>query len=265
MVLLLAPFTPVAAQPCSSPPADESAADLDLFFGLHDYVFVARVDRVERRGVLADTDVTEHAELFVYRPTLKGAVPDGPLRFDRNAPCAAQFAEGAVYLLFLNDLEGTPVMSEVRLAMASTEGPAVAGLLEWIRDQSNAREAADADLPPIASASELRWNYRLLLIDAERADVSLADLAAAEDAMRERDLLWFARFKGELRSNYAGEISASLEADLLERIRDRTVAVALIGKDGGLKLGVDSLELESLLTRIDAMPMRRQEIRDSAR
>jgi hypothetical protein len=223
------------------------------------------VDRVERRGVLANTDMTEQAELFVYRPTLKGSVPRGPLRFDRNEPCAARFTEGAVYLLFLNDLERTPLQAEVRLAMASTEGPAVAWLLEWIEARSQVQEAPDSDLPPLAEASQLRWNYRLLLIDGERTGITLADLALAEAAMRERDLLWFVRINGTLRSNYRGALDASLTAELLRRTQRSPTAVALIGKDGGLKLGLDSLELDTLFTRIDAMPMRRQEMRDGAR
>lgn len=264
-MLLLSPLHSAAAQRCSSPPADESTADLDLLFRLHDYVFVARVDRVERRGVLADAEVTEQTELFVYQPTLKGVVPDDPLRFDRDAPCAAQFTEGAVYLLFLNDLEGTPLQSEVRLAMASPEGPAVAELIDWIGERSQAKKDSDSDLPTIASRSELRWNYRLLLIDAARAGVALSDLAVADDAVRERDLLWFVRFGDDLRSNYRGELDAGLAEEILNRVQNSSAAVVLIGKDGGRKLGLDTFELDTLLRRIDAMPMRRQEIRDAAR
>ncbi|MEE4278168.1 MAG: hypothetical protein V2I82_06870 [Halieaceae bacterium] len=119
------------SQGCSEASSEEGTADLDHLLELNDYVFLARVDRVERLGVLAGEDETEEAHLFVYQPSLKGAVPP-TLRFDRSEPCAVEFSEGAVYLMFLNDLESTPYRSEARLVLASERGPAVAWILDWI-------------------------------------------------------------------------------------------------------------------------------------
>ncbi|GEM_PF-5321657 len=119
------------ARECSEPPSSESAADLDRLRDLHDYVFVARVERVTRRGVLADDTVPETAELFVYAPALKGDVPE-TISFDRRVPCSAEFTEGAVYLMFLNDLSATPFRSEVRLVLATEAGPGVGWILDWI-------------------------------------------------------------------------------------------------------------------------------------
>lgn len=48
--------------------------------------------------------------------------------------------------------------------------------------------------------------------------------------------------------------------DLLNKSRPED-RVLLIGKDGGIKSREPSLNLEGIFRRIDAMPMRRQEMR----
>ncbi len=246
---------------CSEPSPDETADDLDSLFALHDYVFAARVDRVTRRGVLAGEEVREEAELFVYQPTLKGSVPER-LSFDRNEACAVQFTEGAVYLLFLNDLTDTPFRSEARLMLASERGPAVTWLFDWLEmRQAQPPAIASAAPAPLEDIDDLLWTYRVLLLDASIGEEPVTSLASVRRELRERDVLWFVLGSEELSSNYSGDIGARLVAELRNRLQGSNAAVALIGKDGGLKLRADQLDVEEILARIDSMPMRRQEMR----
>ncbi|MEO1079131.1 MAG: DUF4174 domain-containing protein [Pseudomonadota bacterium] len=261
VLTLFFPKTGMAqTQGCSAPASDETTEDLDRLYALHDYVFAARVDRVVRRGVLADAEVPEEAELFVYLPTLKGTVPE-KLLFDRNEPCAAEFTEGAVYLLFLNDLEDTPFRSEVRLMLASERGPAVPWLFEWLEARSKQPPVATASTPSLRDSKDLRWTYRLLLLDATIDAEALASLSSVRRELRERDVLWFVLGDNGLDSNYVGDVAPALQAELVARLRNSNAAVALIGKDGGLKLRADVLDIEDVFARIDSMPMRIREMR----
>lgn len=248
------------SQSCSTPAADETAEDLDRLYAVHDYVFAGRVDRVVRRGVLADDEVPEEVELFVYLPTLKGAVPE-KLFFDRNAPCAAEFTDGAVYLLFLNDLEDTPFRSEVRLMLASERGPAVPWLFDWLQRTSEEPPVARVSSPALRDSGDLRWTYRLLLLDAAIDAEALASLTSVRRELRERDVLWFVLGENRFESNFAGVVDPALRVELAARLRSSNATVALIGKDGGLKLRADRLDIEDLFARIDSMPMRVREMR----
>jgi hypothetical protein len=113
---------------------------------------------------------------------------------------------------------------------------------------------------PLAGLSSLRWRYRIIVVDAQISD-AVERLQAGQEAISERDILWFVPDQRQLHTNYQGPIDARLIAELERRYFSRSdAAVFLIGKDGGLKASAPHLDLPALFRRIDAMPMRRREM-----
>lgn len=112
----------------------------------------------------------------------------------------------------------------------------------------------------LTELAALRWDYRVILVDARIPD-AIARLEAAQAAIDERDILWFALEEGRISTNYPGALAPSLRAELEAKVFSRSdEAVFLIGKDGGLKATATHLDLPALFERIDAMPMRRREM-----
>jgi hypothetical protein len=108
---------------------------------------------------------------------------------------------------------------------------------------------------PLAS---YRWRSRRLVVFAEGpADYLLARqgsiMAAMAGEARERDLV------------VIEALGRGSEADTLRRhlgVGERSFAAVRVGKDGGAKIvSEEPLTPERLMTTIDAMPMRRQEMR----
>ncbi|MBK1620275.1 hypothetical protein CKO42_17875 [Lamprobacter modestohalophilus] len=113
---------------------------------------------------------------------------------------------------------------------------------------------------PLGALASLRWQYRIILVDAQIPD-AVACLRAEQPAIDERDILWFVRDQEQLQTNYPGPLDARLKQELEQRFFSRSDAVVfLIGKDGGLKASAGELDLPALFARIDAMPMRRREM-----
>ena len=113
--------------------------------------------------------------------------------------------------------------------------------------------------PPLAELGSVRWQHRIILVDAQIPD-AVARLQAEQPAIDERDILWFVRDQGELQTNDPGPLDPELAEELEQRFFSRSdAAVFLIGKDGGLKASARQLDLPALFARIDAMPMRRRE------
>lgn len=120
-----------------------------------------------------------------------------------------------------------------------------------------ASAAGDAALTGLAT---LRWQYRVILIDAHISG-AIERLRGAQQAIDDRDVLWFVNDQGRLQSNYPGSLSDALAAEVERQYFSRSdTAVFLIGKDGGLKASDQRLDLPRLFERIDAMPMRQREV-----
>ena len=114
--------------------------------------------------------------------------------------------------------------------------------------------------PPLGALASLRWQHRIIVVDAEIPD-AIVRLQAAQPAIDVRDILWFVRDQGSLQTNYPGPPTPGLAEELDQRFFSRSdAAVFLIGKDGGLKASAQQLDLPALFARIDAMPMRRREM-----
>lgn len=114
------------------------------------------------------------------------------------------------------------------------------------------------------SLGDYRWDKRLILVqESPQTGDAVEVLTDARVEVNDRDIIWFVNTASGLVSNQA-TLSGAVEKevkDLLDNSRsgDR---VLLIGKDGGIKSREPSLDLEGIFRSIDAMPMRRQEVRE---
>jgi hypothetical protein len=117
-----------------------------------------------------------------------------------------------------------------------------------------------------------RWKHRLLLVftpsdtaDAARQLHAALELAACE--INDRDMLvaWLSAADGNRLGDEA--IPNELVGQWRSRlgIDAREFGVVLVGKDGGVKARYDALPvLTDILALIDAMPMRRAEMRSGS-
>ena len=111
-----------------------------------------------------------------------------------------------------------------------------------------------------------RWENRILLIFADQAESDQATtqmrmFEKEKNGFIERDLLFFFLSADRKADN---PFSSQEEKQIRNRFNpgDQPFIVVLIGKDGGKKLSTEEiLTIEELFSTIDAMPMRRSEMR----
>lgn len=109
--------------------------------------------------------------------------------------------------------------------------------------------------------AELRWENRVFVIHSNSPQQVVEALNQKSYEIDDRHITWFVISKGELNTNYQGEVSSSFSRTTLDTYFDSEYGVVLIGKDGGIKHRQNELELSTLFNKIDAMPMRRSEMR----
>ncbi|HKK18082.1 MAG TPA: DUF4174 domain-containing protein [Opitutales bacterium] len=123
---------------------------------------------------------------------------------------------------------------------------------------------ASADPNPL---SPFRWDYRIILIAApsEKTGELVSELKREQAAIDERHILWFVTDGASLATNYPQEVEKDFGQKLVDDYFDgvERVQVRLIGKDGGVKEKAEKLDLAALFARIDAMPMRRAEMKET--
>jgi hypothetical protein len=113
---------------------------------------------------------------------------------------------------------------------------------------------------------DYRWSHRLIFVftGVESQPGLVEQLIAEKKAIDERDIRWFFWSPECLKTNESGiKGRESLPRDLL-RYREETKAateVVLVGKDGGVKLRSEKLDLDAIFRLIDSMPMRQAEMR----
>lgn len=115
-----------------------------------------------------------------------------------------------------------------------------------------------------------RWKNRLLLAFApSEAEQSYEDLQCRirtrGEELAERDLIVFSLFEDGSGAVDGEPIAEERVRSLRSRFAPRpgTLTLVLVGKDGGEKLRqVDGFDLQEVLDRIDAMPMRQREMRE---
>ncbi len=122
---------------------------------------------------------------------------------------------------------------------------------------------------PAAAMSELRWTYRPVLIFAPtvsdaRVGQQMNALATERAGLTARDIVVMTIVSGSV-SAQGGPRSKLSAASLRARfgVGPSEFRVILVGKDGGTKLSSGApVTVQRLFTTIDAMPMRRLEMRN---
>jgi hypothetical protein len=154
---------------------------------------------------------------------------------------------------------------------------AIAEELDRIGVSPDARLPADALVwlrleplpgPPAREVAleDLQWEHRVLLLFPRPRQIGqlLYVLNRQRAELEDRDVAWFVISSATL-SNRAYRFDPSYERALIGRYTDGTdrLQTVLIGKDGGDKLRqAGDLVLQEIYASIDAMPMRRQEVRE---
>jgi len=116
---------------------------------------------------------------------------------------------------------------------------------------------------------QYKWKNRLLFIFApDHNDPLLAslrkELSEQESEVADRDLIVFQILESDSSTMNAEPVDSQTTSWLREHfsIPQKTFALILVGKDGGIKMKRhDRVELADIFALIDAMPMRRQEMR----
>jgi hypothetical protein len=107
--------------------------------------------------------------------------------------------------------------------------------------------------------NDFRWKQRLLVVTGGPAALR-TELAKQEAGLVERDVRVF------ILDDPANAPDKALAAELRERlkIRDGVAEVLLLGKDGQttLRWKADEFTITALFAKIDAMPMRKAEMRE---
>ncbi len=124
--------------------------------------------------------------------------------------------------------------------------------------------AMSVEQTPLKTLEQLTWENRIILVFSARTDKYQQLLQQAKAEIDDRDIVWFIIDDQQITSNYRGNISDQLAANINSQFSSFDEPVILIGKDGGVKETSDLLSLESLFDEIDSMPMRIREMKDNS-
>ena len=148
-----------------------------------------------------------------------------------------------------------PILFSAILAAApafATDTSEAGAVAAWQDDPTRHFEASEVDI------DEFQWIARPVVVFADtpadpRFQEQLAKLDARPDALVERDVVVILDSDPDARS------------ELRRKLRPRGFMLAIVGKDGGVKLRKPlPWDVREITRSIDKMPMRRQEIRDRA-
>jgi len=107
--------------------------------------------------------------------------------------------------------------------------------------------ALSEERPLLNEVNQLVWKNRVILIWSDQNDTDYGrSLKRYEYEINDRDIIWFILNDTGVITNYEGEL-------------------LLIGKDGGIKERVNTLQLKPLFEKIDSMPMRQDEVRSKTK
>lgn len=116
----------------------------------------------------------------------------------------------------------------------------------------------------LESVSDLRWQHRIILISSSgkfKSD-ALAEFSRLKDEIEDRDLVWFYFFSDHIETNYMHDLAKDFVANIKNQYLKTNHSAILIGKDGGVKLRQNALDLKQILALIDTMPMRLDEMKN---
>ena len=134
---------------------------------------------------------------------------------------------------------------------------ALYGLLTLVFSQLTVAEQTTV----LEDLDQLVWQHRLIVVWAEDDAQDHQRLLTADDeAIVDRDIIWFILDGDDIISNYEGALSETLGESIKQHYRLQAGQTILIGKDGGVKDRSDELRPSALFDQIDLMPMRQQEM-----
>jgi hypothetical protein len=121
--------------------------------------------------------------------------------------------------------------------------------------------------------SQFQWKNRLLFLLAPNRNHPMFDslhnsLSAQKAEVADRDLVIFEILESDPSSMNSKYLASEAALSLRKRykVNQDEFAVLLVGKDGGIKLNrQNETRLEDIFALIDAMPMRREEMRQKIR
>jgi hypothetical protein len=113
----------------------------------------------------------------------------------------------------------------------------------------------------LRNIEQLQWHNRLLILWSTAPDHDLNQLLNTyESEIIDRQLILLVLSKeGRVVSNFNGQLNVGLTDKLTAKFPKAKGKYYLIGKDGGIKAYGQQLDMTAILTKIDRMPMRRQE------
>lgn len=128
---------------------------------------------------------------------------------------------------------------------------------------AKALEGEKHALGELKTLGDLRWQQRILVINEPKSAKLVHELLSADtSAFRERQLLWFVIEGQTVESNYPGPLDHNLRERIQKQLGAKPGEIILMGLDGGVKARDAQLNLSTLYSLIDAMPMRRARLRD---
>ena len=115
-------------------------------------------------------------------------------------------------------------------------------------------------LPELNRVEQLLWKNRLILVWSDEPMSAEQILTKSKYDMDDRHILWFILHKQKVVSNYKGVITHNFVTHTNNTFAKLDKKVILIGKDGGVKHVDTELNLDTLFSKIDTMPMRINEM-----
>ena len=124
------------------------------------------------------------------------------------------------------------------------------------------RNGVEAAEEPLKELNQLQWKKRVILlhVDEQKLNETKRNLEEHNEGIVDRDIAWFVVAGGKIHTNHPGAIAPALRGDILSYFSG-DYSVVLLGKDGGVKQRLDSLEILKIFDVIDSMPMRIREMR----
>jgi hypothetical protein len=124
--------------------------------------------------------------------------------------------------------------------------------------------SAHADqLPMLVDLSSLQWKNRIIVVNETQNEAKVMALFEKHTAeINDRDIIWFILREDRTLTNYPGELPKDYSSSIRESYGVGQGKVILIGKDGGIKSRSDRVDLKTIFSDIDAMPMRQYEMQN---
>lgn len=122
------------------------------------------------------------------------------------------------------------------------------------------------ELAMLTDLSDLRWENRVIVVSTVNDKDSISKIFEQhETELNERDIVWFIMQNNTVSSNFSGNIADNFVPNMIQNYKINAQLeqgnVMLIGKDGGIKWAAKRINLATIFSKIDSMPMRQIEMR----